>query len=112
MATVSFKAKARDVFSMEDEPLYRQVKVPIIGAQHCDMAAFRRHPKLQWFANSALFPGVLKGALKGMGVVVGGYLRLDDLPPGVEIDDTGFLAVVKIEVGPDVDWRANRRGSE
>ncbi|MDT7785197.1 MAG: hypothetical protein QOF58_3616 [Pseudonocardiales bacterium] len=112
MATVSFKAKASDVFSVHDELLYRKVKVPIIGTRHCDMAAFRSHPKFHGFANSSLFPGMLKGALKGMGVVVGGDLRLDNLPPGVEVDDTGFLTVVRIEVGPDADWRANRRGGE
>ncbi|RAS59509.1 hypothetical protein C8D87_114121 [Lentzea atacamensis] len=112
MATVSFKAKASDVFSVDREFMYRQVKVPIIGTRHCDMAAFRSHPKFHGLANSSLFPGALKGALKGMGVIVGGHLRLDNLPPGVEVDDTGFLAVVTIEIGPDADWRVHRRSGE
>ncbi|KOV77444.1 hypothetical protein [Nocardia sp. NRRL S-836] len=105
MATVSFKAKVSDVFSVEGELLYREVRVPVIGTRHCDMAAFRGHPRFQGLANSELFLGALKGTLEGMGVNVGGKLRLDSLPPGVAVDDTGFLAVVTIEVGPDADWR-------
>lgn len=56
----------------------------------CDL---RQH----WAYNSNLYPALLKRA---MAEVIGNArsLDVDALPPGVSVDETGFLAKVTIEV--------------
>lgn len=97
MATITFKAKAETIFDMDDTPLYDYIIVPQFGRRHCDMAAFRVHPKYGGLANSDLFQGVLnkirKDTLNGRA-----WLRLDQLPENVKVDRSKFLAVVTIEV--------------
>jgi hypothetical protein len=94
---IEFKAKLQTMFSVDDTPLYQYVVVPEIKRTHVDMAAARQHPKFGGYANSDMFPGMLARIRRD---ILGGdaWLRLDRLPPNVEIDTTGFLAKVSVDV--------------
>lgn len=82
MASITFKAKVSD----------RRIKVPKLTRAHCDMAAFRTHPKFGAFANSDLFQSVLARAVPLK------FINLDSIPDNVTVDASGFLANVTIEV--------------
>jgi hypothetical protein len=101
MATIKFKAKIREAWNADGESVaWRYVDVPKLTRSHCDMEAFRRHPKYGGLANSALFPNVLS-RIERDALGVRDYsrlLRLDRLPQGVTVDESGFLAVVSFEV--------------
>ena len=97
MATVTFKAKPQEVWETDlSEVAYRFVKVPVFTRSHCDMAAFRNHAKFGGLANSDLFPNLLKriraDRFKGRD-----YFRLDQIPEGVTVDLSGYLAVITFE---------------
>ena len=94
MATISFKAKVRDVFNPDETLAYQIVAVPTLTRSHCDMAAFRRHPKFGSYANSDLFPNLLA---KLRSERLGDHIRLDRIPGGVAVDTSGFLAVVTVD---------------
>ena len=101
VSVIQFKGKIEQVFNMDDSPAFEQIKVPKIERRHCDMDAFRKHPKIGGFANSDMFPNMVNGMVAKLLKVVIGYpamLRLDRLPEGVSVDRSGFLAVVKIEI--------------
>jgi hypothetical protein len=95
MAKITFKAKVQEM-----DPFlggYQYVTVPKLERRHCDMHAFRIHPKFGSYANSDLFPNILarqREALFGSN----GRLRLDAIPENVTVDTSGFLAVVTIEL--------------
>jgi len=96
MATVRFKAKPESIYNMDDSLAWVQIKVPKLEKRHCDMSAFRSHPKFSGFANSDMFPAMLRRAAKAAGI--GDTIRFDrPLPEGVKVDCSGFLAVVTIE---------------
>ena len=95
MAKISFKAKIQTVYNMDDTVAYHCIKVPELTRKHCDMDAFRQHPKYGSYANSDLFPGMLRRIRKDK---FGETIRLDKLPDGVTVDTSGFLAVVSISV--------------
>ena len=95
MATIQFRGRVEQVYTMEDEPAFRRIKVPELTRKHCDMAAFRRHPRFGGLANSDLFPGILARIRREK---LGEYIRLDRVPDGVQVDDSGFLAVVRVDV--------------
>lgn len=98
---VTFKAKVRRMVNMDGTVAYRYVDVPkTIGCKHCDMQAFRDSAKFGPYANSDFFPGMLRHAVEQVGVKPGGRLKLDALPDGVTVDESGFLAVVSIVI-PD-----------
>jgi len=104
MAQIKFKAKVQKVqrISRPDgdkiEFVYVEIlKIPTLTRSHCDMAAFRRHPKYTHFANSDFFPGMLARIKQDKGGTLG-ELKLDQLPAGVSVDTSGFLAEVTIEV--------------
>lgn len=87
MAQIRFKAKVRNGF----------LDVPAFNRSHCDMAAFRQHPRYGVVANSYLFPNALARIRRDL---LGSRtcLRLDALPANVTVDQSGFLASVTIEV--------------
>ena len=98
MARIQFKAKAEDFwYAGEDAPRYRRVKVPTLGRKHCDMHAFRTHAKYGAYANSDLFPAML-ARIKRERFGNGGYIRLDAVPEGVQVDTSGFLVSVSFDV--------------
>lgn len=94
MANATFKAKPETIFNHDGTPAYRRVKVPALERRHCDMAAFRSHAKFGAYANSDLFVGLLRRQLKEAGI--GAYIRLDQLPPCVTVDESSFLVSVTI----------------
>jgi hypothetical protein len=96
MARITFKGKAKDVHYVDGQFAYRYVAVPQFTRQHCDMAAFRQHPKYGGYANSDMFPGMLNRIRDTL--FKNGMLKLDDVPESVAVDDTGFLVSVSIEV--------------
>lgn len=108
-ATISFKGKAEDVHDADtDEVSYRRIRVPALDRRHCDMSAFRKHPNFARFANSTMFPAVIAGALKNIGVHAGGYIRFDQLPDGVSVDSSGFLTRITITFDENATWKGTR----
>jgi len=95
MATIKFKAKPFTVYNIDGEVAYVAIPVPRLNSKHCDMPAFRKHPKYGALANSDLFPGVLNHIRKER---LGDAIRLDRIPEGVTVDTSGFLAVVTLDV--------------
>lgn len=95
MATIKFRAKPEPLhYAGEDEPRYMRVKVPILDRKHCDMVAFRCHPKYGAYANSDLFKGILARIRADR---MGNYINLSDIPDGVTVKE-GFLFTVSIDV--------------
>lgn len=94
MATITIRTKIRTANSTEP---YRYIQIPSLKRSHCDMAAFRSHPQFRPYANSDLFLGMVTRELRKRGI--GETLKVDtDLPDGVSIDDSGFLAVLTITI--------------
>jgi len=96
MPDITFRAKAQAVYTPENALAYHTVKVPTITRSHCDMDAFRRHPQYASYANSDLFPAIIKRAFASTGI--GDHIRLDHLPANVKVDTSGFLAAVVITI--------------
>lgn len=97
MATIQFKAKVQQIYNTDNTLAYEYIQVPVLDRKHCDMAAFRRHPKYGSYANSDLFVGMLKRIRRD---VFGecGILKLTAVPDTVHVDTSGFLAVVSFDV--------------
>ena len=93
-------AKKRELGALiytDGTPAPARVPVPKkFGAQHYDRQHFRDDARYAAIANSDLFPSAIAGALRKLGI--GAAIRLDNLPPGVTVDTSGFLAVVTIEI--------------
>ena len=94
MPTITFKAKPHPVYKMDGDLAYMGIKVPAIKRHHCDMPAFRSHPKYGSYANSDLFQNMLKRDLLKLGIR--SELHTDCLPDCVSIEDNGFLNKVTI----------------
>ena len=100
-ARISFKAKPESVYTPDGSAVaYRIIHVPVLARRHCDMNAFRRHPKYGGLANSDLFAGVLAKLRRDIFGVTDyrPWFRLDQVPAGVTVDESGFLAVVSVDV--------------
>lgn len=95
MARIEFRAKVEAIYNMDDTVAYQRVKVPALERKHCDMAAFRRHPRYGGIANSDIFKNALAKLRRDR---LGDYIRLDRIPDGVTVDTSGFLAVVTLDV--------------
>jgi hypothetical protein len=94
---ITFKAKPVELFNPDGELVTHMVKIPELTRSHCNAAAFRTHPRWRGLANSDLLPAVLRrlrGAAFGRHTE---WLRFDQVPPGVTVDSSGFLAVVSID---------------
>ena len=96
MAIITFKAKIIDVLNIDNTPAFSYIRVPVLDRKHCDMNAFRVHPKYGAYANSDLFKGMLAGIRKS--TFGGEMLRMDSIPDGVSVDTSGFLAKVTFSV--------------
>jgi hypothetical protein len=98
MAKITFKAKVRSLIGAYDG-CSAYVNVPMFDRSHCDMPAFRAHPTFGGIANSDLFPKALRRLRRELiGSDSREYFRLCNLPAGVTVDRSGFLAVVTVEV--------------
>lgn len=95
MATITFRTKAKNVYHADGTLSHTVIIVPTLKRAHCDMNAFRFHPKFGDLANSDLFPNALARIKRDR---LGDYIRLDRIPDGVTVDQTGFLAEVTIDV--------------
>lgn len=96
MAQISFRAKVETLRYVDNTVASVRIKVPELKRSHCDMAAFRVHPKYGSYANSDLFPAILKRIrAEKFG---GDYLKMDRIPEGVSVDQSGFLATVTVDV--------------
>jgi len=96
MPTITFKAKPKPVYNMDDSLAYYEVKVPAIKTSHCDMHAFRTHPKYGAWANSDMFQGMINRDIRKLGVR--DWLKTNALPDCVSMDDSGFLAKFTINL--------------
>lgn len=95
MARIAFKAKPETVYNHDDTVAWVQLKVPALERRHCDMAAFRQHPKYGGLANSDLFPNVLVRIARD--AAPNGYIRMDRLPDNVKVHAGAFLWNVHID---------------
>jgi hypothetical protein len=98
MAKITFKGKVKRVFTPEGALAWQYIAVPALTRNHCDMNAFRQHPKFGSYANSDLFPAMLARIAKDVFGDDGKTLRLDRIPKGVAIDTRNFLATVSFDV--------------
>lgn len=89
---IVFKVKLQPV---RDE--YKMAICPKLDSRHCDMSAFRKHPRYGSFVNSDLFPNILARIRKDT-FGAAGVIRTDALPANVTVDDSGFLATVTISI--------------
>lgn len=97
MAKIEFKGKVKNVYNIDDTIAYQYVAVPTFDRKHCDMHAFRQHPKFGGYANSDLFRGMLN-RIRSDKFGDSGMLILSKIPEGITVDTSGFLAVVSFEV--------------
>ena len=96
MAKITFKAKIKTIYNHDDIPDYDIVMVPKFKKHHCDMNAFRSHPKYGSYANSDLFEGILARVRRD--IAPHGFWRIDNLPDNVKIVEPGYLTVFEVEV--------------
>jgi hypothetical protein len=95
---LQFKAKVQTMHDYDDTPLYRFVQVPKVTRRHVDMHEARCHPKFGSYANSDMFPSMLVRACAATGLKTGSLLKIDTPPEGVSVDDSGFLAVITVDL--------------
>jgi hypothetical protein len=93
MPQIRFRAKIETIYNPDMTIAYQRVKVPELERRHCDMAAFRQDSKFGGWANSDMFPGILRRIKADK---TGDYVRLDRVPKDVDIDTGGFLAHITI----------------
>lgn len=94
-ATITFKGKVETLQYVDGSIASVRIKVPTLERRHCNMNAFRQHPKYGAYANSNLFPAMLAQIKRER---LGDFIKLDAIPEGVTVDQSGFLAVVTFAV--------------
>jgi len=103
MFTLTFRTKVQRPTYADGTPARPYVTLPSPERRHVDdMHNARMSRKYGPYANSDLFPGMLRRIVASVAKPVGETsfrLHLDEpLPPGVTVDTGGFLAVVSIAV--------------
>lgn len=96
MAKISFRTKMIKVHNPDDTFAFTQINVPEFKRHHCDMAAFRAHPKYRSYANSDLFNSILKRIKRD--IAPSGWWKFEELPIGVTVETNGFFATFTFEV--------------
>ena len=98
--TITFKAKRhRQEYAGHPDLHSEWIDVPAIRREHCNIAAFRASARFGPYANSDLFPAMVKRELAQRGIT--GRLKFEDqfgryeLPEGVEVK-AGWLDTVTI----------------
>jgi len=71
------------------------ITLPQISDKHCNMSEVRKHPVLGQWAGKVMFNHKLHRYLQDR---LPKTFSLDQLPEGVEVDTSEFLAVVTIRV--------------
>lgn len=92
MAAIHFKTKVRSLVEAD------QTESPYIDLKRCvTRKDCNLKPHQHVYYNSDLFPSMLNRAYRQ--ITQGReWLRLSELPPGVNVDTSGFLAVVTIQL--------------
>ena len=88
MPKIQFRTKVQSPMYVDGTSAGRYVQVPDSKSIHCDMNEFRRHPAFSCYANSDMFPSIVRRALEKHGV--GKKIDMSNVPPCVTIDETGF----------------------
>ena len=96
MPTITFRGKVEPVYHPDNTLAYELIKVPRLERRHCDMSGFRRNPRYGGLADSDLFPNLLIRIVASLGIK--SRLRLDQLPAGVSVDRSSFLATITVQV--------------
>ena len=99
---IAFKAKVQKMYTVNDDLLYEFIVVPKLTRKHVNMGEARSHHKYRGLVNSSLFESaVLSGLRKTVFKDSHGgdqrIVRLDQIPHGVQVDTSGFLAHVSFE---------------
>ena len=99
MATITFRTKPIAVYNcgIPATVAYRLIKVPELKRAHCDMGAFRSHPRYGAFANSDLFPSVLARIRRDTANVYG-EIKIGSEPENVTVVQEKFMVMVTINV--------------
>lgn len=99
MSQIKFRGKIEQVYNGDGTLAYEDIACPIFTRSHCDMEWFRQSKAYGGLANSDLFPPLLLGLRRRLGVTdYSPRFRLDQLPDGVSVERGGFLATVRISV--------------
>jgi hypothetical protein len=94
---LQFKTKLQTIEFCDGTPKREFYNVPAFTRNHCqNLQAFRTSKRFGAYANSDFFPGILRGAVRALGI--GSRLYLNAVPDTVTINNRGFLAVVTIEL--------------
>jgi hypothetical protein len=102
---VTFRAKVKECYFTDGTLARRYIKVPKVTSAHYDVSEARIHPRYGNMANWDGFPSVVQGAMLKSGVrkdAAGMWVELGpvaELPAGITVDETGFLAVVTVDIG-------------
>jgi len=96
MAIIMFKAKVQKIHNVDNTISHDYIRVPKFTKKHCDMNSFRAHEKFGAYANSDIFPSILLRIRHD--TFDGQVLRLDKIPENVNVDISGFLALVIVNV--------------
>jgi hypothetical protein len=96
MSNITFKTKVKTMYNMDNSIAYQYLSVPALKRSHCDMRSFRIHPKYGAYANSDFFEGMLNKIKADK--FYNGIIKLDNIPDGVIVDTSGFLASVSFDV--------------
>lgn len=95
MAKIVFKAKPVKAIG-EDKIVYIVCLPKTFTGLHCDMDAMRRHPKIGDFANSSLFPQILRREIKKE--IPFWHIRTDEIPNNVTIEKGSLLWTITINI--------------
>jgi hypothetical protein len=102
--SIVFRGKVQSCMYTDGTLASRYIRVPTLTRSHVpDMGSARGSRKYGGYANSDLFPSMLRRAAVDAGCKPRGDGLVVDLlnpSPGVEVDESGFLATVTIRV-PD-----------
>ena len=89
---IRFKAKPEKIHFVDGTFYREQIKVPELKRSHVNMNQARSHKKYGSYANSDLFPAMLARIKREK--FPKGFIDLANVPEGVKVDTSKFLAVV------------------
>lgn len=96
MARITFRTKMVQVYTPDNVFAFTKINVPEFKRHHCDMNGFRTHKTYGSYANSDLFPSMLKKIHREIAPL--GFWKLESIPEGVKLETNGFFATVTVDV--------------
>ena len=103
---IVFRGKVQECRYSDGTLAARYVRVPNLERRHVeDMADARKSRRFGGYANSDMFPSMIRRAAEAAGCrdYGNGTMRIDlhkPVPESIRVDESGFLATVTIDV-PD-----------